>query len=377
MKADERIREMKSYSHLYEKIIDEDNLKLAIKNAIKGRTKKRRKKIKQYIENTDEAVKKLKRWIEEYRNDIHTPVQIYDGISRKKREIIVPTFKELAVQHAIVQVLKPIFLKGAYKHSYAATPGKGAHLGKKYMEKWIRKDIRNCKYVLKMDIKKFFPSIPHDKLKDKLARTFRDKKLLQILFEIVDVTDIGIPLGFYTSQWFSNWYLQKLDHYIKEDLKAVYYIRFMDDMVILGANKRKLHRMRDKIENYLNNELGLELKANWQVYRFDHTKGNHTCGKDIDFMGFRFYRKKTTMRRSIMLKATRTARKIAKKEKATIYDIRKMLSYLGWITHTDTYGMYLKWIKPYISFQYFKRRMSVFDHKQNKETKNGFNLRAA
>lgn len=368
---------MKSYSHLYERIIDEDNLKLAIKNAIKGRTKKRRKKIKQYIENTDEAVKKLKRWIEEYRNDIHTPVQIYDGISRKKREIIVPTFKELAVQHAIVQALKPIFLKGAYKHSYAATPGKGAHLGKKYMEKWIRKDIRNCKYVLKMDIKKFFPSIPHDKLKDKLARTFRDKKLLQILFEIVDVTDIGIPLGFYTSQWFSNWYLQKLDHYIKEDLKAVYYIRFMDDMVILGANKRKLHRMRDKIENYLNNELGLELKANWQVYRFDHTKGSHTCGKDIDFMGFRFYRKKTTMRRSIMLKATRTARKIAKKEKATIYDIRKMLSYLGWITHTDTYGMYLKWIKPYISFQYFKRRMSVFDRKQNKETKNGFDLRAA
>lgn len=368
---------MKSYSHLYEKIIDEDNLKLAIKNAIKGRTKKRRKKIKQYIENTDEAVKELKRWIEEYRNDIHTPVQIYDGISRKKREIIVPTFKELAVQHAIVQVLKPIFLKGAYEHSYAATPGKGAHLGKKYMEKWIRKDIRSCKYVLKMDIKKFFPSIPHDKLKDKLARTFRDKKLLQILFEIVDVTDIGIPLGFYTSQWFSNWYLQKLDHYIKEDLKAVYYIRFMDDMVILGANKRKLHRMRDKIENYLNNELGLELKANWQVYRFDHTKGNHTCGKDIDFMGFRFYRKKTTMRRSIMLKATRTARKIARKEKATIYDIRKMLSYLGWITHTDTYRMYLKWIKPYISFQYFKRRMSVFDHKQNKETKNGFDLRAA
>ena len=271
---------------------------------------------------------------------------------------IVPTMEELLVQHCIVNAMKPMFCKGMYEHSYASLPGRGAHKGKLVIEKWIRIDPKNCKYVLKMDIRHFFDSIPHDRLKAKLKKTVHDEKMLELLFRIIDVTEVGIPLGFYTSQWLSNWYLQGLDHFIKEQLCAVHYMRYMDDMVIFGSNKRVLHRMRQAISDYLEMELGLELKANWQVFRFSY--GNNQ-GRDLDFMGFRFYRNRTILRKSIMYKATRKARKISKKEKATILNARQMLSYLGWIDCTDTYLMYRKWIKPCVSFQQLKRKVSRYD----------------
>ena len=347
---------MKSYNHLYEICISETNRRESLKLA------KHSKRIRQIMQSRhmsdDEVANRSYEWIVNYQNAEHTPVYIYDGISRKERTIIVPTMEELIVQHNVVNALKPLFCKGMYEHSYASLPGRGAHKGKKVIEKWIRTDPRNCKYVLKMDIKHFFDSIPHDILKAKLSKTIHDEKMLDLLFRIIDVTEAGIPLGFYTSQWLSNWYLQGLDHYIKEQLGAAHYIRYMDDMVVFGSNKRVLHQMRQAISNYLGTELGLTLKENWQVFRFSYGDNK---GRDLDFMGFRFYRNKTILRKTIMYKASRKARKIYKKEKATIYDARQMLSYLGWIDCTDTYQMYWKWIKPYISFRQLRKKISRYD----------------
>lgn len=84
-------------------------------------------------------------------------------------------------------------------------------------------------------------------------------------------------------------------------------------------------------------------------------------------MGFRFFRNRTTLRRSVMLKATRKAKRMCRKPRKTIYDCRQMLSYLGWIDCTDTYGMYLKRIKPYVSFQNLKRRISERQKAINKK----------
>lgn len=355
--ADERIREnMKSYNHLYENCISEENRRISLNLA------KHSKRMRRIIKNrhlSDDALVALSYdWINNYENAEHVPVYIYDGITRKERVIIVPTMEELIVQHNVVNALKPMFCKGMYEHSYASLPGRGAHKGKQVIEKWIRTDARNCKYVLKMDIRHFFDTVPHDKLKAKLRKTIHDEKMLDLLFRIIDVTDVVIPLGFYTSQWLSNWYLQGLDHYIKERLGAVHYMRYMDDMVIFGSNKKVLHRTRQAISDYLENELGLSLKDNWQVFRFSY--GNDK-GRDLDFMGFRFFRNRTILRKTIMYKATRKARKLSRKEKPTIHDARQMLSYLGWIDCTDTYKMYRKWIKPYISFKQLKRKISQHD----------------
>lgn len=357
---------MKSYKNLYENFISDENIELAIRNASKG--KHNRNLVKKIYNNQDEYIPKFQKICEHYYNHKHTPKEIYDGITRKKRKILVPTHYEQVVHHMVVNILKPIFMKSMYEHSYGSIPNRGAHLAKKRIQKWIYGDIKNTKYCLKMDVKKYFESIPHDILKLKLSKIIADEKFIKLLFTIIDVQEKGIPLGFYTSQWFANFYLTGLDHYIKEQLCAKYYVRYMDDMVILGSNKRELHKMKRLIEKYLNEELGLKLKENWQVFKIKYIdKKGKSHGRALDFMGFKFYRNKTTLRRNILLRSSRKARKMAKKDKVTIYDCRQMLSYLGWFSATDTYGFYEKWIKPNVSIRYLKKRVSNYDRRMRKE----------
>lgn len=351
---------MKSYNHLWEEFISDENIKLAIQNSSRG--KRDRTEVRLIYNDQETWIPRIREYAEHFYNMKHTPKEINDGISQKRRTIIVPKYWEQVIHHMAVNVLKPIYLKGMYEHSYGSLPDKGVHKAKAAIEKWIRKDKKNTKYYLKMDVKKYFNSIPHNRLNVMLSELIHDKKFLSLLITIISVTDVGIPLGFYTSQWFANWYLEGLDHYIKEQLKAVYYVRYMDDMVIFGPNKRKLHQMRKDIEQYLNVELGLKMKENWQVERFSHSKG----GRDLDFMGFRFFYNRTTLRKSILYKASRKARRISKKYRPTVYDCRQMLSYAGWFGCTDTYGAYLKWIKPYINFHTMKRQVSRYDKGVNR-----------
>ena len=113
-------------------------------------------------------------------------------------------------------------------------------------------------------------------------------------------------------------------------------------MVIAGNNKLSLHIIKDRIEKYLNEELGLELKSNWQIFSLDK--------RPLDFMGFKFYYGRTTLRKTILSKAKRKARR-TKKNGVNIHSARQMLSYLGWIDKTDVYGFYLRYIKPKVSFK--------------------------
>lgn len=245
---------MKSYKHLFDICISEENRRKAIKQA--KRTKRVRKMLKKRHMSDDELLCASYDWIMQYENAEHVPKVIHDGTAHKERVIIVPTLEELIVQHCVAKAMEEMFWHGMYQHSYASLPKRGAHKAKKVIEKWIETDPKNVKYVLKMDVHHFFDSIPHDILKAKLRKHIHDDMMLDLLFKIIDVTDAGIPLGFYTSQWLSNWYLQELDHFIKEQLHAVYYVRYMDDMVIFGSNKKVLHQIRQAISEYLEANLG-------------------------------------------------------------------------------------------------------------------------
>ena len=345
---------MKSYKNLYAKINKEMVLK-AIKDASKGGKKKRRTDTQKALENPEEYAEFILADLACFKNDKHIPKEIYDGISRKKRTIIVPTFREQVVHHLIVDVLKPFFLQGIYECAYGSIPKRGVHDAKKKIERWIRTDYKNCKYVLKMDIRKYFECIPHDVLKAKLQRQIADKEILRILFEIIGATDKGLPLGFYTSQWLSMWYLMGFDHYIKEQCRATHYIRYMDDLVVFEADKENLHLIKHRAEQYLR-FLGLKLNQKTQIFPLEK--------RDLDFMGFRFYPNKTTLRRGIYYKMLRKAKKLAYR-KPTIYEVRQMLSYLGWIKACDIYNIYLLYIKPFIDFGKYKQRISNYDRRNN------------
>lgn len=306
-----------------------------------------------------EYTEKYRKIIENFPIHKHKPIQIYDGISRKVRQIIVPSYQEQVVHHCLVNILEPIIWKGLYKYSCGSIPNKGVHYGANYFKRCIKNDKENTKYCLKMDVRKFFDSIDHDVLKARIEKTIKDKKFLHVLYQVIDINDKGLPLGFYTSQWLANFFLSDLDHYIKEQLHAKYYVRYMDDMVIFGHDKTELHEMRKAIDNYLH-DLHLQMKDNWQVFLFDDGEGH---GRYLDFMGFKFYRNRTVLRKSIMIKACRKAKKIGKKEKPTVYDCRQIISYFGWLDWTNSYNLYAQRIESNVRFRYCRYRVSKYDRR--------------
>lgn len=251
-----------------------------------------------------------------------------------------------------------VLKRGMYEFTCGSVPGRGVHYGKKYVRKWIDSDRKNTKYCLKMDVTKFYPSIDNDILKKKIMGKIKDSSVINLINSILD-KEKGLPIGILVSQWFANFYLQELDHFIKEKLKAKYYIRYMDDMVIFGRNKKELHRIRKEIEKYLR-LINLKLKDNWQVFKID-------C-RALDFMGFRFFRNKTILRRSIMLRITRKAKVVSKRH--NIKNARSMLSYLGWLKHSNSRGLYLKWIKPYVNIRQLKDIVKKYSKVGEKVCKN-------
>lgn len=199
---------MKSYSHLWEEYLTEDNYRLAVRNAVRHKGGKKRKyKRMLYLKNhADELMPEMMDYAEHFTGDSHKPKIIYDGIRRKERVIYVPTLREQVVHHMMINVLKPIFTKPMYAHSYGSIPGRGATSGrnratkggKEAVERFIRTHPKECKYCLKMDIRKYFDSVPHDRLKAKLRKIIRDERFMRILEELIDTPggEKGIPIGF-------------------------------------------------------------------------------------------------------------------------------------------------------------------------------------
>lgn len=335
--------------------------------------KRDRKDVQRVLNDLDNEKKNLKRLlINEEVEFVKHPVCIINEYScQKERAIIKPYYRyEQVIHHLVVRQLKPIIMKGFYEYSCGSIPDRGCHYGKKHMERWIKEYPKDkTLYVLKMDIRHFFENVDHDILKAKLRKIIRDKKFLRLCDKIIDHIDTGLPLGFYTSQWFANFYLKDFDHYMKEVLGAEHYMRYMDDMVVLSDSKEKLHEIVRGVMKYLNEQLNLELKGNWQIFPMLHDKQD--CGgRALDFMGFKFYRNHTTLRKSILKRARRKALNIGKKKREhkpiTHKDATSMISRMGWLDHTDTYDYYLKYIKPHIIIRDMKHKVSKHQRKENK-----------
>ena len=191
------------------------------------------------------------------------------------------------------------------------------------MARGIRKaldtDEAGTTYCLKLDIKKFYASIDHDILKQLLRRKFKDQDLLWLLDEIIHSAE-GVPIGNYLSQYFANFYLTYFDHWIKEVKGVRYYFRYSDDIVILHPSKEFLHELLAAIKQYLNGNLKLIVKDNYQVFP--------VAARGIDVIGYVFYHTHTRMRKSIKKNFARRVSR--RKNKATI------AAYNGWAQFSNS-----------------------------------------
>lgn len=361
-----RMIKIKSYNGLFEKTISDDNIKLALLNAGRNKHKNnyRHKKLRHIKANVNSYMLTAREWAENFEPSKHRQIEINDGISAKKRTIIVPTVKEIVVQHMITNVLQEVVMPSMYEHSYASIPGRGLHKAAKTVKKWIYNDHANTKYCLKLDIKKFFDSVDQEVLLSRLRRIIRDDKYFEYLKKVVHTTEKGIPLGFTTSQWFANFLLTELDHKIKEEWQVKYYVRFMDDMVLFGSNKRELHKIRLLIAEYLEKELHLQLKSNWQLFFMDSARSRKKKGHFLDFLGFKFYRNHIGLRRKLALKIQRKAKRISKKDRATIRDARQMVTYAGFAKIADCKEWFREHVLKYVSIKNLRHKISKYDRQR-------------
>lgn len=333
---------MKRIGFIYEQIVSVENCRDAIINASKGKMK--RKAVREIVANVDHYAEDLSRRL--IRLDFLTPYTtrtISDGLSGKVRELQIPNFyPDQCAHHAIIQILQPIFMKSAYHWSCANIPRRGIDHASKGVERATMRDPKHAKYCVKMDIRKFYPSIPHDKLKARLREKFKDEKALEIIDKVIDSHSPGLPIGNYTSPWLAEFYLQPLDRFIKQDLGIRHYIRYADDLVLIDSNKRKLRKAMYAIISYVDG-LGLHIKPNYQLFRIQQ----NGRGRKIDFVGRCFGKGFTTIRKRRALALMRQSRRIQKlqrRKKPVPYRMAAgFLSRSACFNHTNSYGMKRKY----------------------------------
>jgi retron-type reverse transcriptase len=256
---------MKTYKNLYKKVCSFDNLFLAFKKARRGKSKKN------YVLNFELNLQKnLKCLQDDLINKTYYPSSLKKFIIRdpKTRTIHSSIFRDRIVHHAIINILNPIYEKIFIYDSFASRKNKGTQEAIKRFEFFVRKVSSNGKliknsfnnnsirgYVLKADFKHYFDSVNQEVLIKILRKKIDDENLIDLIKLILDNFEIskgvGMPLGNYTSQFFANVYLNELDYYVKNVLKAQYYIRYVDDFVILHKNKKRLEYFLDHINNFL------------------------------------------------------------------------------------------------------------------------------
>lgn len=338
---------MKRVGYLYEQLCDKELIRQAI--YLSSRHKLKRKNVRKILNNVDLYVDKLYDMFvnQEVVFGRTHEVDRWDNSCRKMRHITVPNyFPDQIIHWAIIIVLKPIICKGMYSHTCGSVPGRGGHAAKQYIEKVLRNDNK-IKYVSKLDIHHFFPSIKPEIMLKLFERKIKDKKMLNLIDKILKHGGDNLPIGFYTSKWFSNFYLENIDRYIKEELKIKYYVRYVDDIVWLDTNKRKMRKAILALNNKLK-EYNLSLKDNYQTWKLD--------SRPIDFVGYRFYKEHTYLRKRIFYRLNRRVKKAKREGHITISQPQGIISLLGWLKTIRYYSYYERHIKSIIT----KEKLQLF-----------------
>ncbi len=342
---------MKRIGNLYQKIISIENLSIADNIAQVG--KREQYGVMLHNKNKEQNIIDLHKMLldKTFKTSDYSIFKVYEP---KEREVYsLPFYPDRIVHHAIMRILEPIFVSHFTTDTYSCIKGKGIHAASNAVKKALI-NVDQTTYCLKLDVKKFYPSVDHQILKQLLRRKFKDTDLLWLLDEIIDSAH-GIPIGNYLSQYFANFYLSFFDHWIKEELKVKYYFRYADDIVILHADKSELHRILAEIKIHFSEKLNLKLKENYQIFPVK--------ARGIDFVGYVHFHTHTLLRKRIKKNFAKAVFK--NKPKSTIN------SYLGWSLHCNSFNLTKK-LLPDEQIQRLQNRTKTnqFCRRQNRHCTN-------
>ena len=283
---------MKRFNNLYENIYKTENIKACYYEVMRN-TKNKRQVYK--LQNNAENVIRI--IYEELKNERYVvgKYNVFIIYEPKQRTIVSQGMKDKIVNHLIArEILYPAILPCLVPFNVASRPGMGTKKALEYLERYRRQfAAKNEKYfMLKCDISRFFLSIDHKILKKKVRRRIKDPRALKIVFNVIDSYSTGIGIGSMTSQVLAIFYLNDLDHFIKEELKIKGYIRYQDDFLLFSESKEYLKVCLEKIKKFLEKEK-LTLNGKTRIY---------SCNENICFLGrnlYGQYAKRRTVRRKM------------------------------------------------------------------------------
>lgn len=277
--------------------------------------------------------------------------RLFTIYERKPRIIAAAPFRDRVVHHAVMQVIEPHLDRTFMFDSYACRTGKGVHAAVDRYQAWAQA----YRYVLKMDIQQYFPSVDHELLKDKLRRRIKDARVLDLLERIIESSPqraaappyfpgdnlltplgrrTGIPIGNLTSQFFANLYLDDLDHYIKQVLNVRPYLRYVDDMVVLDHDKARMVEIRESIRERL---------AADRLRLHPHKAHISPVADGLNLLGYVVYPTRRRLRNDNGHRFARKLRRMAAAYRAGRLEWAKVAastqSWIGHAKHADTEGL--------------------------------------
>jgi len=352
----------KTHRHLFEQIVAFDNLHQAY---IKARQNKRyRSEVLSFSANLEEELLLLRRELID-RTYCTGRYRRFTVREPKTRLVAASPFRDRVVHHALCNIIGPIFEATFIHDSYACRVGKGTHAGADRVTEFLRHAHRQCGevWVLKGDVAGYFPSVDHGILLRMIERKVRCPGTLWLVEEILDSWHTegrpgsGIPIGNLTSQLWANLYLNELDQFVKHELKRRWYVRYMDDWVVLANNKGELQQVRADIADFLGDHLVLQLNSKTSVF---------PAAQGIDFLGYRIWATHRLLRKSSVKRMRCRLGKFERDYGSGAVELdhitASIMSWLGHASHADCYSLKKR------LFQDFKlRRASDGDRKSVEE----------
>lgn len=290
----------------------------------------------------------------------------------KWRDLYIPCLDDHIVSHMVMQANMDAFTKGMHPYCCGSIPNRGISFLNKSVSGWLRND-KQLRYFVKLDIRKFFDNIDRDKLKAILRKRIKDKDSLWAFDQIIDSAPVACPVGYYTSPWFANLYLQDFDWFVEQQLykerrgkriKYVrHYLRYVDDILLLGTSKSDLYKAVREIIKYLKDNYNLEIKPEWEIKKIGKhdPDDRHKLKKGtywLDMGGYKFCKDATILRDGIYIGTKRLARKMYKQGYYTLHQSQSIMSRIGWAKHCDHKRFMDICILPYVNIKQARRNIS-------------------
>jgi retron-type reverse transcriptase len=324
---------MRRHGGLWPMVTDIENIRLAFHRAALNKSTHRNvQKTKEHLEERLENIRLA------LINKTFTTSKYWEKIVHEPKErniFILPFYMDRIVQHALMNLIIPIWDKIFIYDSYACREDKGIHAGSLRAMEYVRQN----KYVLKCDISKFYPSVDQDILMDIIQKKIKCPDTLWLIENIVRSYPGGknIPIGNYTSQWFGNLYLNEVDQLVKNELQKKYgrlhYLRYCDDFCVFNDDKKKLKEIRDILTDFIDEKLKLKF-SKCDVF---------PTARGVDFLGYRHFSKYILLRKRTVKRVRKRLANLPglyEKNKITAEQFRSSVaSTWGWLKHANSHNL--------------------------------------